>query len=319
MEANNEDETEFPGSEAFSRLISAVKKPFQSLWVSGDSEPKPVWDVSDEYDFTHASRGTMIIFNNEKFRRHTARQGSDLDAENLRRTFSDLGFDVTSYDNQSRNQMLSVLKKAAKQDYNNSDCFVCAILSHGDEVHVVDSRKPGQRERNDVVYATDQIVLTSEIVQLFQDHKCKSLKGKPRLFFIQACRGNVLDSGVDLPVVVDEVDAGLEEIVDVTPCPIYKDFLIMYATPPGYYAFRRPDTGSWFIEALCKVFSHPKSQNQSLNNLLTAVIRLVAQEYESWSGKLWISGKKQTPCFASMLVKDVYFRPNQVPPKQTNS
>lgn len=73
----------------------------------------------------------------------------------------------------------------SKSDHSNSDCFVCAILSHGDEVHVVDENNPGRHEREDVVYATDQIVLTKELVSMFIDRKCKTLAGKPKLFFMQ--------------------------------------------------------------------------------------------------------------------------------------
>ena len=76
----------------------------------------------------------------------------------------------------------------------------------------------------------------------------------------------------------------------------------------GYYAFRRPDTGSWFVNGLCKVLNDPAAGDQSLTKLLTKVIKLVSQEYESRSTNIKISKKKQTPCFASMLVKDVVFR-----------
>jgi len=49
----------------------------------------------------------------------------------------------------------------------------------------------------------------------------------------QACRGSTLDSGTDLAVLAsDEVD-GCHGSLEVTPSPLYTDFLIMYATPPG--------------------------------------------------------------------------------------
>lgn len=76
----------------------------------------------------------------------------------------------------------------------------------------------------------------------------------------------------------------------------------------GYYAFRRPDTGSWFIKRLCEVLSKPEAGNQPLTKLLTSAIRHVAVKNESRSANPKISGKKQTPCFASMLTKDVYFK-----------
>ena len=65
------------------------------------------------------------------------------------------------------------------------DCFACVLLSHGDFVHVVDKSVPDRLEKEDVVYATDQIILTSEIVELFTDKRAPSLAGKPRLFLIQ--------------------------------------------------------------------------------------------------------------------------------------
>lgn len=302
-----DDETEFPGARTVSRIVHSIKSPFQHFWNS-DGKP-PVWDVSDEYDTSHPCRGTMIIFNNEHFKIHSSRPGSSVDARNLYKTFTMLGFLVQCHHNQTKDQMINILKRVSKSDHSNSDCFVCAILSHGDEVHVVDDNDPDRHEREDVVYATDDIVLTRQLVSLFTDTKCKTLAGKPKLFFMQACRGSTLDSGVSLNVMVDEVDSSQHGVVEVTPCPLYKDFLMMYATPPGHYAFRRPDTGSWFVRALCQVFSQPSAEKHSLNQLLTSVIKLVSQEYQSRSTNRKISGRKQTPCFMSMLVKDVYFRP----------
>lgn len=38
---------------------------------------------------------------------------------------------------------------------------------------------------------------------------------------------------------LDEVDAKSADIIEVTPCPIYKDCLLMYATPPGNCSEKR--------------------------------------------------------------------------------
>lgn len=75
----------------------------------------------------------------------------------------------------------------------------------------------------------------------------------------------------------------------------------------GYYAFRRPDTGSWFVNALCQVLSEPGAKTIPLTKLLTAVINLVSIDYESKTKKESTTKKKQTPCFCSMLTKDLYF------------
>lgn len=74
---------------------------------------------------------------------------------------------------------------AARSDHSDADCFTCVLLSHGDFVHVVDKSVPDRLEKEDVVYSSDEILLISEIVEMFTDVKVPSLVGKPRLFFIQ--------------------------------------------------------------------------------------------------------------------------------------
>ena len=53
-----------------------------------------VWDASDEYSTDHGRCGIALVIINETFRGHKGRTGSHLDADNLSRTFSKLGFEV---------------------------------------------------------------------------------------------------------------------------------------------------------------------------------------------------------------------------------
>ena len=85
--------------------------------------------------------------------------------------------------------MISSIAPAARSDYNDADCLACVLLSHGDYVHVVDKTVPDRLEKEDIVYATDQIILTREIVELFTDRGAPTLAEKPRLFFIQVGGG----------------------------------------------------------------------------------------------------------------------------------
>ena len=59
---------------------------------------------------------------------------------------------------------------ASQYNHAESDCFACAILSHGDE---------------GVVYGTDGIIKIDELVEPIKGNNCPSLIGKPKLFFIQ--------------------------------------------------------------------------------------------------------------------------------------
>lgn len=59
---------------------------------------------------------------------------------------------------------------ASKQDHSSSASFVCVLLSHGDE---------------GVFFGTDGSIDLKSLTSLFRGDRCKSLVGKPKLFFIQ--------------------------------------------------------------------------------------------------------------------------------------
>ncbi|KAL8602786.1 hypothetical protein ACOMHN_055169 [Nucella lapillus] len=322
------DERDFPS-------LSSVKKAVTSLMPSteehGGSDSEPVvWDDSDLYDTSHTRCGIVVIIINETFRGHKGRAGSQLDADNLARTFSMLGFEVRLVRDCTLHELKHVLGKVAKEDHSDSDCFVLAMSSHGDET--TQDRMSGPQNtgksgpslvtkvREDVVFCTDFYLTTRELVLHFSDANCPTLKGKPRLFFLQACRGVQLDAGQEVKVIRsahdlgDEVDGAVPEVV-VSPAPCFKDFLIMCATPPGYYAFRRPTDGSWFLQALCSVLEHCDGSCDVLQ-LLTRVVKVVTQDYMSFTPlSADTDKKKQTPVIYSMLTKDLHWRVRGMPGK----
>ncbi|KAM8876462.1 caspase-7 isoform 2-T2 [Synchiropus picturatus] len=181
-------------------------------------------------------------------------------------------------------------KTASEEDHSNSSCFACILLSHGEE---------------GMIYGTDGSMPIKSMTSLFRGDKCKSLVGKPKLFFIQACRGSEFDDGI-------QTDSGppndnLE--TDANPrhkIPVEADFLFAYSTVPGYYSWRNPGRGSWFVQALCNVLSEFGKQLEIMQ-ILTRVNYTVATSFESWSEDPRFSEKKQIPCVVSMLTKELYF------------
>ena len=67
-------------------------------------------------------------------------------------------------------EYLSEILLVAGEDYSDADCFVCAILSHGEEGYV---------------YGTNGRVSIDSIIKNFKGDASPSLAGKPKLFFIQ--------------------------------------------------------------------------------------------------------------------------------------
>ncbi|KAK7501456.1 hypothetical protein BaRGS_00007260 [Batillaria attramentaria] len=327
-------------------------------------------DNGDVYNFTFSRRGRAIIINNKNFRYCGERRGSEKDAEALQSVFKMLGFDVNDvksnkYTDLTAKAMKEVLQKEAKEyNHADSDCLAVAILSHGDEERLKKVTSKDTIVRRDVIFGVDwEPVSTEYIMHIFKDENCPGLIGKPRLFFLQACRGEDFDDGVNIRVVhkkdktdgdstqpkapapasdaettnaadnasstggdgVEQPDARPEpgdggnkgddtdarsksvetgKTFEVSPAPIFKDYLVMYATTPGHYAWRRPESGSWFIESLHSVFTKQYTPHMSLTQALTRVSRMVAQGYEA---KGTHAGKKEMPVIQSMLVRDVYF------------
>ncbi|XP_030195895.1 caspase-7 isoform X1 [Gadus morhua] len=245
------------------------------------------------YKMSHQQVGKCIIINNKNFEDKTGmnvRNGTDRDAGELFKCFKSLGFDVCVYNDQSCEKMEHLLRAVSEEDHSDSSCFACILLSHGEE---------------GMIYGTDGAMPIKTMTSMFRGDMCKSLVGKPKLFFIQACRGSEFDDGIQTdsgpPNDALETDANPRHKI-----PVEADFLFAYSTVPGYYSWRNPGRGSWFVQALCNVLNEFGKQLEIMQ-ILTRVNYMVATSFESWSEDPRFSEKKQIPCVVSMLTKELYF------------
>ena len=163
---------------------------------------------------------------------------------------------------------------ASEIDHSKSDSFVCVLLSHG--------------ANNEIIYTYDGEFSISIIISMFKRNQ--SLAGKPKLFFIQACRGSHCMESID----------GSHGIELVT-IPVEADFLVAYSTVAGYCSVRNTQHGSWFIQSLCKVIVE-KGDKWEIMHIITEVNQRVAKkELQSTDQKF--SEMKQVPCIVSTLTK----------------
>lgn len=257
--------------------------------AEGSSKPMEVdakaQSNSFRYSLNYPSIGQCVIINNKNFDRRTGmnqRNGTDVDAANVMKVFGKLGYKVKVFNDQTVNQIMHVLSLVSKEDHSNAASFVCVMLSHGDE---------------GLFYGTDSSVELKSVTSLFRGDRCLSLVGKPKMFFIQACRGTDLDGGVETDSVQDSGTARI---------PVEADFLYAFSTAPGYYSWRNTMTGSWFIQALCDMLSK-YSKELELLHIMTRVNHMVAADFESASNLPGFNAKKQIPCIVSMLTKEMHF------------
>nr|XP_003223489.1 PREDICTED: caspase-7 isoform X2 [Anolis carolinensis]XP_008112945.1 PREDICTED: caspase-7 isoform X2 [Anolis carolinensis] len=245
------------------------------------------------YRMDYKKLGKCVIINNKNFAKDTGmriRNGTDKDAGDLQKCFRGIGFDVSIYNDLTCDNMEKILGEAALENHDDAACFACILLSHGEE---------------GLIYGTDGCMAIKNLTGLFRGDKCQSLIGKPKLFFIQACRGSEFDAGIQ----TDSGSSNDNLEMDANPrykIPVEADFLYAYSTVPGYFSWRNPGKGSWFVQSLCSVLNDHGKELEVLQ-ILTMVNYKVARNYESQSDDPRFSQKKQVPCVVSMLTKELYF------------
>ncbi|XP_048248457.1 caspase-7-like isoform X2 [Haliotis rufescens] len=194
------DDTDGSFRKYFKKFIHAFK-PHVRTREMPQTPPVAPHDDKDVYTFSSQEKGLAVIINNEEFdlrSKLSDREGAKKDARNLLKIFKHLGFETKYYENLTARQMVHTLQTIAgnkKYDLNQVDCFACAILSHGDN-GIFLPRKTQKEEsmiRHDIICGTDgEVVPTRYLLSIFNDECCPELEGKPRLVFLQACRGDHL-------------------------------------------------------------------------------------------------------------------------------
>ena len=255
------------------------------------------------YKMTALPRGIALIINNKLFvdnpehGRQPPRHGSEEDVRQVKEMFSALGFEVHIRENRTKTEMLNEVDFFAyEKDHSDYDCFVLWLMSHG---------------RSGEVFGSDGFPLPIETIKdMLSNASCATLRGKPKLLFVQACRGDKEDEGVN--VVTNA--CGSPSVQMPFPCPDspidptkspsseriagQTDFLIAYSTVEGYVSYRYPGIGSNFVRAVVSVFQEYVAHDH-LVNLLTKVIKKVSE--------MELAEVKQVPQFETTLVKELWF------------
>uniref|UniRef100_A0A3P8U752 Caspase 20, apoptosis-related cysteine peptidase n=1 Tax=Amphiprion percula TaxID=161767 RepID=A0A3P8U752_AMPPE len=296
---------QLPGARPLPRPVQ-VSSSHSEVFL-GQDKKRPKMD--DLYPLNSQPVGLCLIMNNVNFTDGSVRRGSDKDAQSLAEVFSELGFRVLMCKDQTKDQMEQTLTwfsslndhalppqefrveewsgtgfTEPQQPLNHGDAFICCLLSHGVKGAVLGT------DRNPVSI--------KHITRSFRATEQSALKGKPKVFLIQACQGKDEQCGV-LVKDLEEDNCGGGSI------PVEADVLVAISTVEDYVSFRHRIDGSWFIQSVCQQLRERCPRGEDLLTILTHVNNDVSQkEASSQPGE-----KKQMSEVRFNLRKTLVFSP----------
>lgn len=190
-------------------------------------------------------RGLCLIINNLVFHKESMnRRGGEVDEEMLSDLFSKLSFEVHVKNDLKSSEMLETAEEFAKKDHSNFDAFIMIVMSHGAD--------------GDAIFGVSgkHKVTVKELMDEFSVNECPSLADKPKIFIFQACRGSLDEREAPISnnngYVADAI--ARDSTLALSVRPLEADFLLAFATAPGYVSWRSETSGSMYIKVSMKVF-----------------------------------------------------------------
>jgi len=210
--------------------------------------------VETQLAFMHAMKKPYVhIIHNYRFsqRDEPIRHGSEIDLQSLKDLFeTQWSFQTRVDENMTADGILKKARDIGERDYSENDSFFFIILSHGNQ--------------NGILGVDENHVSLAALTDFFTSDKCKSLRGKPKVFIVQACRGDKEDPGA----VVSDATPGRAVNTALQAVPVESDFLVCYASPIGYSSYRDTENGSWYIQELVRIFKKYHTEEHLMDLML---------------------------------------------------
>ncbi|XP_023592703.1 caspase-4-like [Trichechus manatus latirostris] len=192
------------------------------------------------------TRLALIICNIE-FNNLPPRSRAEVDIEGMKRLLEGLGYSVDVKKQLTATEMQSVLQEfAARPEHRSSDSTFLVFMSHGFLEGICGTTHSEEQP--------DMLSLDT-IFQIFNNNNCQSLKDKPKIIIVQACRGE--KKGISwhkdsLSVSADSSSQSSENLEEETihNAHMEKDFIVFWASTPHNLSWRDETQGSPFITRL---------------------------------------------------------------------
>ncbi|CAC5404575.1 CASP9 [Mytilus coruscus] len=240
----------------------------------GFSNPSPRAESSSSslsgglgsYNITTDPRGIVLIINNINFvSNNENRHGAEIDQERLTEMFTNFGFEILVHIDKTAQEIEETLKYFAKDEQLlEVDSLIVVLMSHGN---------------NEIILGTDgEGKNVIDLITLFNSKNCTSMKGNPKMFIVNACRGDGRDKIFGKTQPVDVHDTVHTDGRGLSIQPANCDLLIAYSTFPGYVSYRDEEDGSPFVKCLVEVFKE-KADLEHVLDMLTEVNNRMADRH----------------------------------------
>ena len=248
-------------------------------------------DREKVYKMTSKPKGLALIFKVVSYyNQMDDRPGSNVDAERLEKLFKGIGYNVQVHRDPPSAWDFETQLKDLLAKHAIGDSVIVAVMAHGSNEGVICS--------NGDTFSVNKIVSILGNADIYL--------GKPKLIFIQACRGSrihvLAGSRMYVPlktrIPVESDGASLDARQDEA----HSDVLIGYATLPDFLSYQNLQQGSWYIQSLVEVFSQYAFEEDVLS-LLTFVNYKASGKFKT------MRGFRQIPAPQSTLTKKLFFLP----------
>ncbi|XP_046392132.1 caspase-8-like [Ischnura elegans] len=233
--------------------------------------------------------GDCLIFYHEKFEDEEPRKGAGSEVEMLQSILQNFKFErFFVYKDPLEDKIETVLDEWVAKDHKNDSAVVVAVLTHGDE----DTLSTYNTE-----YKPRQI--WDKVAE------CEDLKGKPKIFIFQACRGDVIDSGKGE---VDGKKRQVDKYQDLYPTE--PDMLVIYSS-----TLYNPSMRGWMVQSINEAQAGNKCHGIDIMRVLTGANNIMNQKEDTVPGNESENGqtpeKKIKQCLEvySTLRKELYLTP----------
>ncbi|XP_044170487.1 volume-regulated anion channel subunit LRRC8A-like [Acropora millepora] len=264
-------------------------------------------DREKVYKMTSKPKGLALIFKVVSYYSGMGYSGSKVDVKRLKKLFKGIGYNVQVQLDSSSARDFETHLKDLLANHAIGDSVIVAVMAHG--------------SNEGMICSNGDIISVNTIVSILGN--ADIYLGKPKLIFIQACRGSVKPfhcvkvggSLIRIPILpripVETEGASLdarqyEERDDSDSLPLdipaHSDVLIGYATLPGFISYRSAEEGSWYIQSLVEVFSQYAFKEDVLS-LLTFANYNVSRKFKTMQDFRQILAPQST------LTKKLFFPP----------